>query len=310
MTMTRETLSEILAPGHYEVMLNDVEQWPEEYSLLFNVESSSKRQETTKSVTGFSTVPVKDEGDNMTFDDALQGYPEEFVHLTYVLGYRVSEELYEDDLYRVIDRMPKQLTRSFMVTTEILGAGLLNNGFTDSAAYRGPDSEPLFGDSMLKTHPRPDGGTWQNQLSTAADLSMDTLELLVELLEDTVDDRGLQAMLRGKTLVVPLQEQFNATELLDTEAMREKPQTANRGINPMKNKDLTFAVNHWLTDPDAVFLRATEIKTLWFWRIKFGGERSIRFWDDEGPGVMNARGRMRASHGWEDARGWVGSPGV
>lgn len=246
----------------------------------------------------------------MDFDDALEGYPETFLHLTYVLGYRVSEELYEDDLYRIINRMPKQLSQSFMQTVEVIGAGLLNNGFTDSAAYQGPDSEPLFGDATTKTHPRPDGGTWQNQLSTAADLNMDTLELLVEMLEDTVDDRGLPAMYRAKTLVVPLQEQFNATELLDTEAMREKPQTTERGINPMKNKNITFFVGHWLTDPDAIFLRATVINSLWFWRIKFGGEKSIRFWDDEGPGVMNARGRMRCSMGWEDARGWVGTPGA
>jgi hypothetical protein len=308
--MTRETLTEILAPGHYDVMLNEVEQWPEEFSMYFNVDDSKMRQETTRTVTGLGLVPQKDEGDDMEFDDALEGYSETFLHDTYVLGYRVSEELYEDDLYRVIDRMPTELSNAFMQTVEVLGAGLLNNGFTDSAAYQGPDGEPLFGDPTSKTHPRPDSGTWQNQLSTPADLSMDTLELLVELLEDTVDDRGLPAMYRAKTLIVPLQEQFNATELLDSEAMKEKPQTSQRGINPMKNKNITFFVGHWLTDPDATFLRATKINSLWFWRVKFGGARSIKFWDDEGPGVMNARGRMRTSMGWEDARGWAGSPGA
>lgn len=308
--MTRETITEVLAPGHYDVMLNEVEQWPEEYSMYFNVEQSTRKQETIPSVTGFGLVPEKEEGDNMDFDDALEGRKETFTHLAYVLGYRVSEELVEDDLYRVIDRLPPELTNSFMQTVEVLGAGLLNNGFTDSAAYRGPDGEPLFGDPTTKTHPRVDGGTYQNQLSTAADLNMDTLELLVELLENTDDERGLPAMYRGKTLVVPLQEQFNATELLDTEAMKEKPQTSQRGINPMKNKNLTFFVGHWLTDPDAVFLRATKIETTWFWRIKFGGPKSIRFWDDEGPGVMNARGRMRSSFGWVTGRGWVGTPGA
>lgn len=308
--MTRDTLTEILAPGHFDVILNDIEQWPEEYSMYFKVEDSNKRQETTKSVTGFGLVPDKDEGDDMEFDDALQGYAEEFVHVTYVLGYRVSEELYEDDLYKIINRLPTQLSQSFKQTVEVLGAGLLNNGFTDSAAYQGPDGEPLFGDGSLLTHPRPDGGTWTNQLATAADLSMDTIELLVELLEGTVDDRGLPGMIRAKTFIVPAEERFNIKELLDPAAMLEKPQTSQRGINPMKGEDLDYFIGHWLTDPDATFVRADTVKTLWFNRIKFGGAKSLKFWDDEGPGVMNARGRMRVSHGIEEARGWAGTPGA
>src|SRR5688572_12194894 len=169
--MTRQTLTDILAPGHFKITVNDVDQWPEEYSGYFNVDSSTKRQETGSEVTGFGLVPTKNEATNMEFDDSFQGYDESFIHDSYVLGYRVSEELYEDDLYRVINKMPKELSQSFMQTVEVIGAGLLNNGFTDSAAYRGPDSEPLFGDATLKTHPQaPDvGGTWQNQLSTAAD---------------------------------------------------------------------------------------------------------------------------------------------
>lgn len=309
---TRQTLTDILAPGHFKITVNDVEQWPEEYSGYFNVDSSSRRQETGSEVTGFGLAPIKQEGANMDFDDTYQGYDETFIHDSYVLGYRVSEELYEDDLYRVINKLPKELSYSFMQTVEVIGAGLLNNGFTDSAAYLGPDGEPLFGDATTRTHPQPPdvGGTWQNQLSTPADLNMDTLELLVELLESQVDARGLPAMYRAKTLFVPQEEKFNAIELLHKQGMMEKPQTTERGVNPMIDEDITPKVGHWLTDPDAVFLRATAINTQWFWRVKFGGENSLRYWDDEGPGVMNARGRMRLSMGWWNGRGWVGSPGA
>lgn len=297
----RSNFSDLMAPGFRKIFFEKFNRYPEEYSKVFNQSGSQRRYEDESEISGLGAMVQKGEGVAVTFDDPIQGYDKRFTHLTYALGFQCSEELWEDDLYGIMSRMPKALATSARQTIETVDANHLNRGFSDS--YTGGDSEPLFGDATAKTHPLLGGGTESNQLATAADLSVTSLESLVELMEETTDDQGLLLMIKGKTLIVPPEEKWTARELLDSE---DKPYTGNNEINPLIDEELKYFVYHYLTDADAFFLQAAEHYMTHIWR------RRPRFTNDSDFKTGDAlyKGDMRFSSGWSGWRGICGSPGV
>lgn len=299
-------IAELLLPGHFDIFSTDMDQWPEEFSKIYNMHGSKKNAETTVGWVGFPAAQTKTEGQSVTYVDMLQGYKETFTHATYALGYRISRETWEDELYGVMNDLPSGLSRSMLYAVEVNAVIPFTFGFTDSAAYRGPDSEPLFGDGTLLTHPLKGGGTGRNQPATAVDLGIDGAEIMIEMLEETVNEQSLLGMLKAATFVVPPEERFVAKELFDKAAMGEKPHTSLRGINPMTGEDLNYFVYHWLTDPDAFFVLAEKHGLEFFWRIKPDFEME----DDFDTKDVKATSRMRFSYGWKDWRGVAGSPGA
>lgn len=301
----RGGFSDLLAPGFREIFFQRWGRYPEQFSKVLNVLTSKRQYEEESAVTGLGLMPQKTEQGAITYDDPLQGYDKRYTHLTYGMGFRVSEELWEDDLYGIMKRMPDALGVSARQTVETVAWSLFNNGFTDSAAYLGPDGEPLFGDGSTKTHPLVGGGTWANQLNPAADLSVSSLQSLIELMENTVDDRGLKLSLKPKVLLVPLQLKWAARELLDSD---NKPYTANNEVNALQDEDLRYFVSNWLTDTDAFYLLTEKMDhTLkLFWRRKLAFKND----DDFDTGDAKFKATMRLSVGYTDPRGIVASPGA
>ena len=304
MPMIRASLSALLAPGLNEVYSqnNDYKQYPPEFSIVFDVDSSDRQFEEEVVMTGFPTMPSKKERDPVIYEDALLGTTKRYTNVTYALGFRVSEELWEDELYGTIKALPKELAFSARDVVEVTSAGVFINGFTDSADYLGPDGEPLFGDGTNKTHPMLGGGTWVNQLNPAADLNPDSLELAINDIEATTNDRGLLIMLKAQLLIVPTQLQWIADELLNSDL---KPHVSTNEINPLQTKDLKYTVWHYLTDPDAWFIRAQKHYLKFFWRIKDKLTNS----DDFDTGDAKFKSRQRFIQGYTDTHGIYGSPG-
>lgn len=306
MAANRGSHSQLMAPGFNEIFTqnSDLKQWPAEYDKIFTVEDSKRQYEEESIITGFGSMPSKEERDSVVYDDPIQGNSKRFTHVTYALGFRVSEELWEDDLYGKMKAMPKELAFSARDVVEVTAAGIFINGFTDSAAYLMPDGEPLFGDGTTLDHPLLGGGRWSNQLSVAADLSTDSLELMLNLMEDTVNDRGLLIRLVGSLLVVPNELRFVAKELLQSEL---KPYTTENQTNPYKDMDLRYMVWHYLTDPDAWFLLSSMNYLKFFWRVRAKG---IEPGDDFDTGDSKFKARQRFSVGATEGRGVCGSPGA
>lgn len=305
MAAIRSNFSDLLAPGFANIFVQnmDIKAYPEEYSKIFQTATSKRKYEDENKVAGFGTMPSKDERSSTVYDDPLQGTSKRYTHLTYSLGFRVSQELWEDDLYGVMKQMPEELAFSARDVVEITAAGIFINGFTDTADYRGPDSEPLFGDSTTKTHPLLGGGTTSNQLSTAADLSVDSLELAIIGMEDTVNDRGLLSKLVAGLLVVPTELQFQAKQILESELQAF---TSNNQMNPFDGKDLRYYVWHYLTDPDAWFLLSKRNYLKFWWRVK----PSFKNDDDFDTDDAKFKARQRFSVAYTDFRGTYGSPGA
>lgn len=271
-----------------------------EFTDLFESHTSRKAWEEDVSTSGFGLAIQKTEGDGVSYDSARQGFVSRYTHATYALGFIITRETVEDDLYDVVgSKKAKSLAFSMRQTKETLGANVYNRAFNSS--YTGGDGLELCSAAHLNIA----GGTYANELATAADLSEASLEqACIDLMKFT-DDRGLKISIMPKTLIVPVDLAFEADKILRTEY---EVGTANNTINAVRSKfPGGVRVNHYLTDTDAWFIRTNARDGM-----KYFSRRDDAFTMDDDFDTDNAKYKatFRCSFGWSDPRGIFGSPGA
>lgn len=289
---------DLIAPGLRKVWFEEYMRRPEQFSQIFNIESSDRNYEKDTTIAGFGAMPVKTQGASVVYEDPAQGFDKTYTHQSYGLGFRVSEEMFDDDLYGVMKRMPKALAISAKQAIEVTAANIFNNGFNSS--FTGGDAKELF----ATDHPLEGGGTGRNELSTSSDLSVTSLkQALIDFEDGTVDGKGLPLLFMPKFLVVPTNLGFDATELLKSSLL---PGTANNDINSLGTRGLEPFVLKYLTDTDAWFLLSDTHALTFLWRKKPVFSSMMDF--DTGDAKFKAN--MRFSVGFSDWRGVFGSPGA
>jgi hypothetical protein len=264
--------------------------------------NSTRAYEEDAEVAGLGKLVSKGEGVSVTYDDPMQSTNKQrYTHSAFGLGFRVTEELYADDLYGIIKKMPSSLARSAKQTTEVEAWGVLNNAF--NAAKTGLDGVALC--STAHPNIKLVGGPYSNRLATDADLSVTSLQAAIEQMEGTTDDRDMNIMLKPKLLVVTPSNKWMARELLNSE---RKPHTADNEINALMDEELKYFVGHYLTDSDAWFLVTDKADhhLNFFWRKKVAFDNS----DDFDSGDAKFKATMRFSTGFSGWRGIIGTPGA
>jgi len=273
----------------------------EEYSDLFDKDSSEKNYEEDVQLTGFGLAPRKSEGQATQFDSEVQGFTTRFTHVAYALGYVVTKEELDDNLYeQVSKRRAAALAMSFRQTKENIAANVYNRAFT--AGYLGGDGVPL----CSSLHPNTNGGTWANQPAVAVDLSEAALEDAIVALMGYQNDRGLLINVMPKTLHIARQEVFNAQRILQSSY---SPGTANNDLNIIKTGNYLpggFKVNHYFTSPRAWFIRTNVANGM-----KYYERVGVQFDQDNDFDTSNAKakGYERYSFGWTDPRAVFGVNG-
>lgn len=282
-----------------EMFQDGLQKWPEEYSKVFNVENSDKQTEKDSYESGFGLVPVKTEGRSATYDAILPGIKVTYTHLTYALGYEITEEAIEDNQRtpETFAKLPAALDRSAMETVEVSAWSVFNNGFSTA----GFDGVSLFNSA----HPLLQGGTQSNTPSVQADLSVTSLTAALTAIEKLVDERGLKRPLRAANLVIPIDYWKTARELLDSDYI---PESANNAINALQSKKLALIESHYITDTNAWFLVADKAQHFlkFFWRVRPGALR--RGTDFDSTNLKHLL-RMRFSYGWSHYFGTYGTSG-
>jgi hypothetical protein len=277
------------------------EQHKTQYTDLFETMQSEKAYEEQVQVTGFGVAPVKNQGSGVVYDSEVQGPVTRYTHLAYALGYIVTYEELQDDLYTAVSQTRAgALANSFRQTKERVGAGILNRGFDSN--YVGGDGVELFSDA----HPNTSGGTYSNILDTSADLSEAAIEDLIIQIMNATDDRGLKIALMPKSLHVSTSNVFEATRILDSVYQTG---TANNDINAVKalgSLPMGVKVNNYFTAPNAWFIKTNCPNGL----IHFE-RNALSFTQDNDFDTMNAKakGYERYAFGWTDPRGVYGSEG-
>ena len=273
----------------------------EEYSNLFDSDTSSMNYEEDVQLTGFGLAPVKSEGSGVAYDSELQGFTTRYTHVAYALGYIVTKEELDDNLYEQVSRRrAAALAMSFRQTKENVGANIYNRAF--NATYLGGD-----GVSLANTaHPNTSGGTFANKPSVDADLSEASLEDALTAIMGFQNDRGLLINVMPRSLIVARQNFWNANRILKS---AYTPTTANNAVNVLVATNALpegIVMNHYLSSPNAWFVR-TNIQN----GLKYYSRVGIQFDQDNDFDTMNAKakGYERYSFGWTDPRAIFGVNG-
>jgi hypothetical protein len=301
MAISRAQLLKELLPGLNALFGLQYATYGEEHKEIYETEKSERSFEEETKLSGFSAAPVKNEGSAIAYDNAQEAFTARYNHETIALGFSITEEAVEDNLYDSLSaRYTKGLARAMAYTKQVKAASVLNNGF--SAAYPGGDGVALFSTA----HPLVSGGTNSNRPSTNADLNETSLENAVIQIAAWTDERGLLIAAKPKKLIVPPALQFVATRLLETSL---RVGTTDNDINALKNNGSIpdgYTINHYLTDTTAWFLTTDVPNGLkHFERMAL----STSMDGDFDTGNVRYKARERYSFGWSDPLGVFGSPG-
>ena len=304
MAISRAQLLKELLPGLNALFGLQYATYDQEHKEIYETETSERSFEEETKLSGFSAAPVKNEGSAIAYDNAQEAWTARYNHETIALGFSLTEEAIEDNLYDSLSaRYTKALARAMAYTKQVKAAAVLNNGFTNSAVYYGGDGVPLFSAS----HPLITGGVNSNIPTTAADLNETSLEAAVIQISLWTDERGLLIASKPKKLVVPSSLQFVATRLLETEL---RVGTADNDINAIKNNGSVsegYCVNHFLTDTNAWFL-TTDVPNGMKHFVRSPLSNSMD--GDFDTGNVRYKSRERYSFGWSDPLGMFGSAGA
>ena len=302
MAISRAQLLKELLPGLNALFGMEYATYGEQHKEIYETESSERSFEEETKLSGFSAAPVKNEGSAIAYDNAQEAWTARYNHETIALGFSLTEEAIEDNLYDSLSaRYTKSLARAMAYTKQVKAAATLNNGFT--AGYVGGDGVVLFSTA----HPLVSGGVNSNTPAVAADLNETSLENAVIQIAAWTDERGLLIAAKPKKLIAPPALQFVATRLLETKL---RTGTTDNDINALENNGSIpdgYTINNYLTDTNAWFL-TTDVPNGLKHFVRTPLSNSMD--GDFDTGNVRYKSRERYSFGWSDPLGMFGSPGA
>lgn len=304
MAISRAQLLKELLPGLNALFGLEYAKYSDEHAEIFETENSDRSFEEETKLSGFGAAPVKNEGSAIVFDNAQEAFTARYTHETIAMGFSITEEAVEDNLYDSLStRYTKALARAMAYTKQVKAAAILNQAFTGAG-------NPTYGDGEVlcsTAHPLVSGGVNSNRTEIGADLNETSLEAAVIQIAAWEDERGLLIASQPRKLVVPPALMFVATRLLETEL---RVGTADNDLNAIKTNGSIpegYTVNHYLTDNNAWFLM-TDIPNGLKHFVRTPMQTSMD--GDFDTGNARYKARERYSFGVSDPLGVFGSPGA
>lgn len=299
--ISRAQLLKELLPGLNALFGLEYMKYEDEHLMIYDTETSERSFEEETKLSGFGAAPVKPEGSAVVFDTAQESFTQRYDHETIAMGFSITEEAMEDNLYASLSkRYTKALSRAMAYTKQVKAAAILNNGFT---TYNTGDGVSLFNTA----HPLVAGGTVDNRPAVGVDLNETALEAATIQISKWVDERGLLIQSRPRKLVVPTDLMFVATRILESDL---RTATADNDLNAIKRMGTIpegYCVNHYLTDPNAWFIK-TDVPNgfIYFQRRPLSNKME----GDFDTGNVRYKSRERYSFGVSDYLAGWGSPGT
>ena len=299
-TVNTGSVAKALQPGVNKWWGMGYGEHPLELTQIFDTENSTKAYEEDVQLVGTGLMPVVAQGAALTYDTLRQGYVQRYTHIKYGMGVIFTEEMLADKQYELGFKQARYLGFSARQTQETIGANILNRAFNSSYAFS--DGKEL----CATDHPNISGGMFRNELATAADLSHLALEQALIDIDDFTNDRGLKIAVNGVRLILPTALRFEGARILKSTG---ESGTANNDINAIKSEsNLSMAVNHYLTDADAWFIKTNCMDGMK--RIVRKAVTAPVSDNDFDTGNAKFKSTFRESYGCTDPRGIFGSPGA
>lgn len=302
MAISRAQQLKELVPGLHKLFGLTYNRYPDQWRGIFEMNSSDRSFEEETKLAAFGTAPEKTEGQTIQYDTAQEVWTARYVHQTIAMGFAVTEEAMEDNLYESLSaRYTKAMARSMNYTKNLKGASILNNGFT-GGAFAGGDGQPLFS----TVHPLLSGNVNANRPTVGVDLNETSLEAASIQIQKWVDERNMLITARIKKMVIPPDLEFTAARLLESKLRTGTSDNDINAVEVLSTVPGGYTVNNFLTDPNAWFLTTDVTDGLkYFQRVRM----STKADGDFDTGNMRYKARERYSFGWSDPLGCWGSPG-
>ena len=304
MAISRAQLLKELLPGLNALFGLEYAKYGEEHKEVYESETSERSFEEETKLSGFGAAPVKTEGAAIEYDNAQEAFTARYTHETVAMGFAITEEASEDNLYDSLGaRYTKALARAMAYTKQVKAATVLNKGFTGTG-------NPTYGDGKVlfaTDHPLVGGGTNSNRPTTGADLNETSLEDATIQIAAWTDERGLLIASKPRKLIIPPALMFVATRILESE---KRTGTADNDINAINTNGTIpegYSVNHYLTDTNAWFL-TTDVPNGLKHFVRTPMATSMD--GDFDTGNVRYKARERYSFGVSDPLGMFGSPGA
>ena len=301
MAISRSQLLKELLPGLNALFGLEYQKYGEEHKEIYESETSERSFEEETKLSGFGAAPVKAEGSAIAYDNAQEAWTTRYNHETIAMGFSITEEAVEDNLYDSLSaRYTKALARAMSYTKQVKSAAVLNNGF--SASYKGGDNVALFSTS----HPLVGGGVNSNTPAAQVDLNETSLEAAIIQIAAWTDERGLLIAAKPRKLIVPPALMFVAKRILDTDL---RVATADNDLNAIKSMGAVpegYTVNHFLTDTNAWFIKTDVPNGM---KHFTRSPMSTGMDGDFDTGNVRYKARERYSFGWSDPLGMWGTSG-
>jgi hypothetical protein len=300
-TISRAQALKELLPGLNALFGLEYAKYEDEHAEIYDTENSERSFEEEVKLSGFGAAPVKSEGASISYDTAQESFTARYSHETVAMGFSITEEAMEDNLYDSLSaRYTKALARAMAYTKQVKAASLLNTGFT---TFLSGDGVTLFNTA----HPTVSGNTNSNSPSVAADLNETSLEQSVIDIAAYVDERGLLIAARPRKLIVPPALMFVATRLLETQLRTGTADNDTNALRVMGAIPEGYGVNHYLTDNDAWFIK-TDVPNGMKHFVRVAMQTAME--GDFDSGNVRYKARERYSFGTSDPLGMYGSPGA
>lgn len=301
MAISRSQLLKELLPGLNALFGLEYQKYGQEHKEIYESETSERSFEEETKLSGFGAAPVKAEGAAIAYDNAQEAWTTRYNHETIAMGFSITEEAVEDNLYDSLSaRYTRALARAMAYTKQVKAAAVLNNGF--SASYKGGDNVALFSTA----HPLVGGGTNSNTPAAQVDLNETSLEAAIIQIAAWTDERGLLIAAKPRKLIVPPALMFTAKRILDTDL---RVATADNDLNAIKAMGAIpegYNVNHFLTDTNAWFIK-TDVPNGMKHFIRAAMTTGMD--GDFDTGNVRYKARERYSFGWSDPLGVWGTSG-
>lgn len=310
MAVSQSQHGRLLEPGLRKIFFDNFNGIEDQYTKLFNVETSKKAIETEYRMAGFGLWEKKDSMGNTKYEDIPEGIANQYIHEEFSKGFQVERKMIDDEQYGQIKKLPKNLARVGKLTVEQKAAEVFNRAFDPT--YTGYDKKPL----IASDHPLLGGGTTSNLLLASTEtgspinsaLTDAGLKAALTQMRKQVDEKGNLIAVRPNILVVPPELEFTARTILESANLSATGKGGNvtNDKNVIKDR-LELVVYDYLTDPKAWFLLDSNVHELnFFWRVKPEFKSETNFDND----IYKYKGYMRFSCGWSDYRGILGSKGT
>lgn len=300
--ITSGSFSKALMPGINTWYGKAYDEHKVEYTDLVDTFTSRRQFEEDIGVTSFGLAQVLPEGQGVTFDTEMQGFITRYTHIEYALGFIITKIMFEDDQYDVVgERRAKGLAFSMRQTKENVVANVYNRAFNSS--FTGGDNVSM----VNSAHPNVAGGTWSNTLSVAANLSEAALEQACIDIAKWTNDRGLRINIMPKSLIIPVDLQFEAERILKSQYRVGTSENDLNALVSMGKFPGGVKLNHYLTSTTAWFLRTNSPDGL-----KLFERAPDEFGEDNDWDTSNAKFKATARYsvGWTDPRGIYATAGV